>query len=53
MEECLLIRYALKRKAPSQITDFMVTAFEMLVLPMSLIQIASRLGMIDVETLRK
>ena len=35
------------------ITDFMVTAFEMLVLPMSLIQIASRLGMIDVETLRK
>lgn len=35
------------------ITDFLITAFEMLVLPLSLINIAAGLGMIDKEVLRK
>lgn len=34
------------------ITDFMITAFEMLVLPLSLINAAAGLGMIDEEVLR-
>lgn len=34
------------------ITDFFITACEMLALPMSLLQVASRLGMVDKDMLR-
>jgi hypothetical protein len=34
------------------ITDFFVTAFEMLVLPMSLLNISAGLGMLDRDVLR-
>ena len=34
------------------ITDFLITAFEMLLLPLSLINVSAGLGMIDEETLR-
>ncbi|MBQ7586878.1 MAG: hypothetical protein IJT37_02495 [Lachnospiraceae bacterium] len=35
------------------IADFIVTAFEMLVLPMTLIQISAKPGMIDRDILRR
>ena len=35
------------------ITDFFITAFEMFLLPMTLISSASNMGMIDVNVLRK
>ena len=34
------------------LADFLITAFDVLVLPMTLIQIASKLGMIDIEIVR-